>query len=148
MNGRYIRRCNFVSSSEALKILFSKILMRRDMPSHDTLPDGGRLKRGHRELLRRRLPNRHQLHSAVSTSPRCKTKKNKQKKSNRLTRRPHDPKSCSEFATSCIPAQRIVSISISSYSSVTVGRKKTSRPCGLSMWRAKRTRSRARWESS
>lgn len=47
---------------------------------------------------------------------------------NELTLRPQLPKSCREFATTSIPLHITVSISISSYSSVTVGRKKTSLP--------------------
>jgi hypothetical protein len=67
---------------------------------------------------------------------------------NRLTLRPQFPKSCREFATTSIPSHIIVSISISSYSSVTVGRKKTSLPRGLSIAREKRTRSETSSESS
>jgi len=67
---------------------------------------------------------------------------------NRLTLRPQFPKSCREFATTSIPSHIIVLISTSSYSSVTVGRKKTSLPRGLSIAREKRTRSETSSESS
>ena len=59
----------------------------------------------------------------------------------KLTLRPQDPKSCKELAITSIPSHSIVWISISSYSSVTVGRKKTRRPPGFSKYRAKSTRS-------
>lgn len=58
-----------------------------------------------------------------------------------LTLRPQYPKSCKELAITSIPSHSIVWISISSYSSVTVGRKKTRRPPGFSKYRAKSTRS-------
>lgn len=67
---------------------------------------------------------------------------------NNLTLRPQFPKSCKEFATTSIPSHSIVSISTSSYSSVTVGKKKTSLPCGLSIAREKRTRSETSSDSS
>ena len=66
----------------------------------------------------------------------------------RLTLRPQFPKSCREFATTSIPSHIIVLISTSSYSSVTVGKKKTSLPRGLSIAREKRTRSETSSESS
>lgn len=65
-----------------------------------------------------------------------------------LTLRPHDPKFCREFAITSIPSQSIVWMSSSSYSSLTVGRKKTSRPPGLSRCLASNTKSTTRWDNS
>ena len=64
------------------------------------------------------------------------------------TRRPHAPKSCSEFATTCIPSQSRLFRSSSLYSSITVGRKKTRRPPGLRRYRARTTRSVASADNS
>ena len=64
------------------------------------------------------------------------------------TLRPQGPKSCKELAITSIPSQSMVAISSSSYSSVTVGRKKTNLPPGFSRYRARRTRSDAKLESS
>ena len=64
------------------------------------------------------------------------------------TRRPQAPKSCSEFAMTCMPSQSMLSKSSSLYSSVTVGRKKTRRPLGFRRYLASTTRSAASADSS
>ena len=64
------------------------------------------------------------------------------------TRRPQAPKSCSEFAMTCMPSQSMLSKSSSLYSFVTVGRKKTRRPPGLRRYLARTTRSAASADSS
>lgn len=70
------------------------------------------------------------------------------KERNRLTLRPHDPKSCSEFATRTMPSQSMDWMSTSSYCSFTVGRKKTSLPSGFNRYLASTTRSAARRDNS
>jgi hypothetical protein len=64
------------------------------------------------------------------------------------TRRPQAPKSCSEFAMTCMPSQTMLSRSSSLYSSMTVGRKKTRRPPGFRRYLASTTRSAASADNS
>lgn len=67
----------------------------------------------------------------------------------KLTLLPHLPKSCtlpSPHFSSFIPST--TGISIASYSSVTIGKKKTNRPPGTSRYLASRIRSNVRWDSS
>lgn len=124
---------------EPLEVLFSKVFV------SGGVQDGSFFywfKRGRRILSICGLPNCHEL-LVSRRKPDIKAAQRRL-----LTRRPQDPKSCSEFAITSMPSQSIEWISSSSYSSVTVVRKNTRRPLGFNRYRASMTRSTARFESS
>ena len=103
-------------------------------------------KRWHRPIILRSLDHGDEL--SVSFADESSVR-NPVATRSQLTRRPHGPNSCtlpSSHLSSFIPST--IGISIASYSSVIVGRKKTSRPPGTSIYRASLIRSRVRCVSS
>ena len=119
-NNRQVLLCKFL---ETLEVFDTKILMGGDAPSNLTIflhfRHSSEYWRGIGFI--NKLPYCYKLEIEVVTIELIDAV-------NELTLRPQLPKSCREFATTSIPLHITVSISISSYSSVTVGRKKTSLP--------------------